>query len=176
MANDMRNQFIKAGYTPSNDRRTYNQGKQHNGYANRNMNNMYSYVAPLNYSPVDDGEKVIKNIKKNKYNEIALTTSQIRKFLTAVNVVRNKVELYKAQNKACDALSRELTAEVKFLKVNLLYQAGKDKSGTVKNFVEVANLEAIIDDIDNDLQKFADFCKYVEALVAYHKFLGGKDK
>lgn len=175
MANDIRNQFIKAGYTPSNDRRTYNQGKQHNGYANRNMNNMYSYVAPLNYSPVDDGEKVIKNIKKNKYNEIALTTSQIRKFLTAVNVVRNKVELFKAQNKACDALSRELTAEVKFLKVNLLYQAGKDKSGTVKNFVEVANLEAIIDDIDNDLQKFADFCKYVEALVAYHKFLGGKD-
>lgn len=175
MANDMRNQFIKAGYTPSNDRGTYNQGKQHNGYANRNMNNMYSYVAPLNYSPVDDGEKVIKNIKKNKYNEIALTTSQIRKFLTAVNVVRNKVELFKAQNKACDALSRELTAEVKFLKVNLLYQAGKDKSGTVKNFVEVANLEAIIDDIDNDLQKFADFCKYVEALVAYHKFLGGKD-
>lgn len=175
MANDMRNQFIKAGYTPSNDRRTYNQGKQHNGYANRNMNNMYSYVAPLNYSPVDDGEKVIKNIKKNKYNEIALTTSQIRKFLTAVNVVRNKVELFKAQNKACDALSRELTAEVKFLKVNLLYQAGKDKSGTVKNFVEVANLEAIIDDIDNDLQKFADFCKYVEALVAYHKFLGGND-
>ena len=175
MANDMRNQFIKAGYTPSNDRRTYNQGKQHNGYANRNMNNMYSYVAPLNYSPVDDGEKVIKNIKKNKYNEIALTTSQIRKFLTAVNVVRNKVELFKAQNKACDALSRELTAEVKFLKVNLLYQAGKDKSGTVKNFVEVANLEAIIEDIDNDLQKFADFCKYVEALVAYHKFLGGKD-
>lgn len=175
MANDMRNQLIKAGYTPSNDRRTYNQGKQHNGYANRNMNNMYSYVAPLNYSPVDDGEKVIKNIKKNKYNEIALTTSQIRKFLTAVNVVRNKVELFKAQNKACDALSRELTAEVKFLKVNLLYQAGKDKSGTVKNFVEVANLEAIIDDIDNDLQKFADFCKYVEALVAYHKFLGGND-
>lgn len=175
MANDMRNQFIKAGYTPSNDRRTYNQGKQHNGYANRNMNNMYSYFAPLNYSPVDDGEKVIKNIKKNKYNEIALTTSQIRKFLTAVNVVRNKVELFKAQNKACDALSRELTAEVKFLKVNLLYQAGKDKSGTVKNFVEVANLEAIIDDIGNDLQKFAKFCKYVEALVAYHKFLGGND-
>lgn len=175
MANDMRNQFIKAGYTPSNDRRTYNQGKQHNGYANRNMNNMYSYVAPLNYSPVDDGEKVIKNIKKNKYNEIALTTSQIRKFLTAVNVVRNKVELFKAQNKACDALSRELTAEVKFLKVNLLYQACKDKSGTVKNFVEVANLEAIIDDIGNDLQKFAKFCKYVEALVAYHKFLGGND-
>mgnify|MGYP004533654917 FL=1 len=175
MANDMRNQLIKAGLAPKNDRRGYNQGKQNNGYASRNMNNISGYVAPLNYSPVDDGEKVIKNIKKNKYNEIALTTSQIRKFLTAVNVVRNKVELFKAQNKACDALSRELTAEVKFLKVNLLYQAGKDKSGTVKNFVEVANLEAIINDIGNDLQKFADFCKYVEALVAYHKFLGGKD-
>lgn len=176
MANDMRNQLIKAGYTPSNDRRTYNQGKQHNGYASRNMNNISGYVAPLNYSPVDDGEKVINNIRKDRNDNIVLTTSQIRKFLTAVNVVRNKVELYKAQNKACDALSSELTAEVKFLKVNLLYQAGKDKSGTVKNFVKVANLEAIINDIGNDLQKFAKFCKYVEALVAYHKFLGGKDK
>ena len=66
MANDMRNQLIKAGLAPKNDRRGYNQGKQNNGYASRNMNNISGYVAPLNYSPVDDGEKVIKNIKKIK--------------------------------------------------------------------------------------------------------------
>ena len=107
-----------------------------------------------------------------------LTTSQIRKFLTAVNVVRNKVDLYRAQNKTTATLSPELAAEIKFLKVNLLYQAGRDtsKSKVVSKFIRNAKLEAIIDDIGNDLQKFAKFCKYVEALVAYHKFLGGRDK
>ena len=182
--NDMRSKFSAAGYAPNNDRKGYNQGRPNKEYANRtnydrdkrSMNNTPSYIAPLDYSPVDDSEKVMKNIRKDKYEKIALTTSQIRKFLTAVNVVRNKVDLYRAQNKACDVLSIELTAEVKFLKVNLLYQAGKDNSGTVKDFMTVANLEAIIDDIGNDLKKFTKFCKYVEALVAYHKFLGGKDK
>ena len=50
---------------------------------------------------------------------ITLKTNQIRKFLTAVNVVRNKVDLYKAKNKGAESLSKELTAEIKFLKVNL---------------------------------------------------------
>ena len=134
------------------------------------------------YNVVDDAEKVIGSLiyqdQRTGKPKMDLTTSQIRKFLTAVNVVRNKVDLYRAQNKTTATLSPELAAEIKFLKVNLLYQAGRDssKSKVVSKFIRTAKLEAIIDDIGNDLQKFAKFCKYVEALVAYHKFLGGKDK
>lgn len=133
------------------------------------------------YDVVDDAEKAIKALQyTDKFSNIKmdLTTSQIRKFLTAVNVVRNKVDLYRAQNKKAAVLSAELVMEIKFLKVNLLYQAGRDTSRTkvVKKFIDEARLDKIIDDIGNDMKKFAKFCKYVEALVAYHKFLGGKDK
>ena len=88
--------------------------------------------------------------------------------------MRNKVDLYKAKNKGAEALSKELTADIKFLKVNLLYQAGR--TAAVKQFMTVSKLNVIIDSIGDSLARFVKFTKYVEALVAYHKFLGGKDK
>ena len=164
--NDMRSQFAKLGYgqasKPAGNRQGYNK------------NIAPAFVVTLNYDPVDAAEKVINYLEKDKYGNIALTTSQIRKFLTAVNVVRNKVDLYIAQNKYADELSIELAAEGKFLKVNLLYQAGRAKA--VKDFMEISNLAAIIGDVDKNIKKFQRLCKYVEALVAYHKFMGGKDK
>lgn len=161
--NDMRSQLKKAGYN-SNSRPV----------RNNNFNNTPAFKAPLDYDVVSDAEKVIVNLEKDKYGKIALTTSQVRKFLTAINVVRNKVDLYIAQNKETKELSSELVAEVKFLKVNLLYQAGR--INTVKQFMNTANLGNIIDNIGKDTKKFQKLCKYVEALVAYHKFYGGKDK
>ena len=174
--NDMRSQFTKAGYgqtsRPAGNRQGYTKNQSNNN------NIAHAFVAPLNYDPVDDAEKVIGHLQyinpKNNKPTIDLTTSQIRKFLTAVNVVRNKVDLYIAQNKDANELSSELAAEVKFLKVNLLYQAGRAKA--VKNFMDISNLGAIIGDVDKDIKKFQRLCKYVEALVAYHKFMGGKDK
>lgn len=161
--NDMRLQLKKAGYN-SNSRPV----------RNNNFNNTSAFKALLDYDVVGDAEKVINNLEKDKYGKIALTTSQVRKFLTAINVVRNKVDLYIAQNKETKELSSELVAEVKFLKVNLLYQAGR--INTVKQFMNTANLGNIIDNVGNDTKKFQKLCKYVEALVAYHKFYGGKDK
>ena len=161
--NDMRLQLKKAGYN-SNSRPV----------RNNNFNNTSAFKAPLDYDVVGDAEKVINNLEKDKYGKIALTTSQVRKSLTAINVVRNKVDLYIAQNKETKELSSELVAEVKFLKVNLLYQAGR--INTVKQFMNTANLGNIIDNVGNDTRKFQKLCKYVEALVAYHKFYGGKDK
>lgn len=170
--NDMRSQFAKLGYgqasKPAGNRQGYGQNQ---GY---NKNTAPAFVVTLNYDPVDAAEKVINHLEKDKYGKIALTTLQIRKFLTAVNVMRNKVDLYIAQNKDADELSIELAAEVKFLKVNLLYQAGRAKA--VKDFMEISNLATIIGDVDKNIKKFQRLCKYVEALVAYHKFMGGKDK
>lgn len=126
------------------------------------------------YDVVDAAEIVINSLKMNKEGKITLTTSQIRKFLTAVNVVRNKVDLYKSQNKGSRIMSEEIAAEVKFLKVNLLYQAGRES--IVQRFMEKSQLDKIISDIGTDIAKFEKLCRYVEALVAFHKFNGGKDK
>lgn len=103
-----------------------------------------------------------------------ITTSQIRKFLTAVNSVSNKVSIYKSQNQGTKELSEDLTAEVKYLQVPLVYQAGRDR--VVKDFVSKTKMIEKINVIGSDLKKFEEFSKYVEALVAYHKYYGGKEK
>ncbi len=160
MVNNMREQLVKAGYAQNSRPNMQIKGQQ------------FDFES---FDVVTEAEKAIKELQyKDRYNKIDVTTSQIRKFLTAVNVVRNKVDLYKAKNKGAEALSKELTAEIKFLKVNLLYQAGR--TDAVKQFMTVSKLDIIIDGIGDSLARFVKFTKYVEALVAYHKFLGGKDK
>lgn len=159
MVNNMREQLVRAGYAQNSRPNMQKKGQQ------------FDFE---NFDVVTEAEKAIKELQyKDRYNKIDVTTSQIRKFLTAVNVVRNKVDLYKAKNKGAEALSKELTAEIKFLKVNLLYQAGR--TAAVKQFMTVSKLEIIIDGIGDSLARFVKFTKYVEALVAYHKFLGGRD-
>lgn len=161
MVNNMREQLVKAGYVQN---------------SRPNMQKKVQQFDFDNFDVVTEAEKAIKGLqyKDRKDNiKIDVTTSQIRKFLTAVNVVRNKVDLYKAKNKGAEALSKELTAEIKFLKVNLLYQAGR--TAAVKQLMTVSKLDIIIDGIGDSLARFVKFTKYVEALVAYHKFLGGRD-
>lgn len=159
MVNNMREQLVRAGYAQNSRPNMQKKGQQ------------FDFE---NFDVVTEAEKAIKELQyKDRYNKIDVTTSQIRKFLTAVNVVRNKVDLYKAKNKGAEALSKELNAEIKFLKVNLLYQAGR--TDAVKQFMTVSKLDIIIDGIGDSLARFVKFTKYVEALVAYHKFLGGRD-
>lgn len=159
MVNNMREQLVRAGYAQNSRPNMQKKGQQ------------FDFE---NFDVVTEAEKAIKELQyKDRYNKIDVTTSQIRKFLTTVNVVRNKVDLYKAKNKGAEALSKELTAEIKFLKVNLLYQAGR--TAAVKQFMTVSKLDIIIDGIGDSLARFVKFTKYVEALVAYHKFLGGRD-
>lgn len=161
MVNNMREQLVRAGYAQNSRPNMQKKGQQ------------FDFE---NFDVVTEAEKAIEGLKykdKNNRDRIDVATSQIRKFLTAVNVVRNKVDLYKAKNKGAEALSKELTAEIKFLKVNLLYQAGR--TAAVKQFMTVSKLDIIIDGIGDSLARFVKFTKYVEALVAYHKFLGGRD-
>lgn len=161
MVNNMREQLIRAGYAQNSRPNMQKKGQQ------------FDFES---FDVVTEAEKAIEGLKykdKNNRDRIDVTTSQIRKFLTAVNVVRNKVDLYKAKNKGAESLSKELTAEIKFLKVNLLYQAGRTVA--VKQFMTISKLDVIIDSIGDSLARFVKFTKYVEALVAYHKFLGGRD-
>ncbi len=131
-----------------------------------------------------------KRETNNGAKKPTLTTSQIRKFLTAVNSVANKVGIYKADNPTATELSDDLVAEIKYLQVPLVYQAGreiktyKDKvtqrierqSGPTEKFFSETNLMRMIDDIGDSIKAFERFAKYTEALVAYHKYYGGKEK
>ena len=121
-----------------------------------------------------EAENVILRMKENGGGKLVITKSQIRKFLAAVNALTNKVDVYRVQHVEAAALSPELASAVKYLKVQLAYQAGRDQT-SVQPFVKQARLKECIDSIGTDLRAYEDFAHYVEALVAYHKFYGGED-
>lgn len=121
-----------------------------------------------------EAEGVIQKLKRD-HGKIQLTKSQIRKFLVAVNALTNKINMYRTRTEQAAVLSQELAAEVKYLKVKLAYQSAKDNSGSVKDFVEKARLKDCLDKIGTDLRRYEEFAHYIEALVAYHKFYGGRD-
>lgn len=125
-----------------------------------------------------EAEEIITQLKKDKNGELELKTNQLRKFLSAINAISNKVDVFQAQHPAEKKLPVELANEIKYLKVKFAYQVGKEKvkMGPIRQFGEVANIKNRIDKIGTNLAKYREFAQFMEALVAYHKFHGGKDK
>lgn len=119
-----------------------------------------------------EAKRIVDSLKQN--GKISLTTSQIRKFLSAVNRIENRMEVAQYENGGeLDELPPDLVAEIRMLKVKLVYQAGR--SSVVKDFLIKSGLDAKIDDVGNDPAKFKNLARLVEAIVAYHRFEGGKD-
>ena len=117
---------------------------------------------------VEIAEGVIKNLNRDKENKLLLTTSKIRNILAMVSELYND-----AQRLRAETLSDELIGRVQYLKMRVAYEAGRDD--VVRDFVEMAQLLEEIDRIGRKKEQLLLFCHYMEALVAYHKFLGGRD-
>lgn len=120
---------------------------------------------------VDKAEKAIMNLKRNERDKrnpdaFLLTTSKIRNLL---NLTSN---LYDESNSK--DYSR-LKDKVAYLRVQFVYQAGREFS--VKNLVEEADILRALQEVQQMKNKetLQRFCRYMEALVAYFKFYGGKD-
>ena len=106
------------------------------------------------------------NEKKNA-ESAQITTSQIRKFLSAVNCLENKVSCCGKE------LSEELANEIKYLKVKLAYQVGRDnKNKGLRNLYN--EIEPLISQIGRSKDNYTKVARYIEAIVAYHKFNGGE--
>nr|WP_315410939.1 type III-A CRISPR-associated protein Csm2 [uncultured Selenomonas sp.] len=125
-----------------------------------------------------EAEAVVKTLNRRTdrqgREQIQLTKSQIRKFLAAVNALTNKVAVYRTQSGQSKLLSDALASEVKYLKVKLVYQAARNR-GTVGDLADKAQIKERIDRIGTDMKKYEEFAHFMEALVAYHKFYGGRD-
>ena len=97
-----------------------------------------------------------------------LTTSKIRNLLAMVNQIYNDVVLSDG-----DGLDERHKSRITYLRVRMLYEAGREDS--VRSFLEKSKLLDELREIGGERKKFLLFCRYFEALVAYHKFYGGKD-
>lgn len=63
--------------------------------------------------------------------------------------------------------------DIQYLKVRMAYEAGREDS--VKDFLKETNLRSLVDGVAS-YEQFMLYCRFAEALVAYFKFFGGKDK
>lgn len=108
--------------------------------------------------------------KKNQKGEPIglLTVSQIRNLLAMSADILNEVLEYPEEN-----LSEELLDRVSYLTVRFYYEAGRDEK--VKSFIETAKLLPFLKSIKTR-KRYIQYYQYMEALVAFHKYHGGKDQ
>lgn len=97
-----------------------------------------------------------------------LKTSQIRKFLSGVRGVEVKVNRNTPED-----FTRQ---EVAFLKVHLAYAKARQQA-SVKPLMDVMTvvIDKIRDEGKEGLEDFNVFVRFVEAVVAYHRFYGGTE-
>ena len=118
---------------------------------------------------VDAANNVILALKNDdKFGKLTLTTSKIRNLLSMTSALYTD-----AQQQREDKLSTEMQSRVQYLRMRVAYEAGRDQ--TVKSFVVKAELLEQLSAIRDDRKKLLLFCRYMEALVAYHRFHGGQD-
>jgi CRISPR-associated protein Csm2 len=124
---------------------------------------------------VKEAEEVIGGIKRYRFERgqyrgktglEMLTTSKVRNLLSMVNDIYNRTL-------GEEILTDDLIKDIQYLKVRMVYEQGRDDA--VKLFFEKSSLIPRLDGISGSKEKFLEFSRYFEALVAYHRFFGGKD-
>ncbi len=126
-----------------------------------------------NQSYVDEAEGIIKkltNLKNPKTGKPIkiVTTSQIRNFLAMTADIYNQVKLTEDGE-----LKEEIKDQLQYLRVRIVYDAGRDNA--VNTFVKESKILDKLKTV-NTKKDYIDFSRYMEALVAWRKALGGRDE
>ena len=127
---------------------------------------------------VDQAEQVIRTLQSRTRERRdgtsvpvpMVTTSKIRNLLAMTSDIYNET-LGLPQG----PLQERLRSRIEYLRVRFIYEAGKDPEGRVRDFVTEAKILDILKEIQGDKDNFLLFAHYMEALVAFHKFYGGRD-
>lgn len=120
----------------------------------------------------DKAEKVIKSLVETDRRgnpKIKMTTSKIRNLLSMTNVLYNQARQLKTE-----LLPEEIKKDVQYLKMRFAYESGREPS--VKSFVEKAEIIGHLNNVGDSRENLLLFCNYMESLVAYHRYYGGKDR
>lgn len=133
------------------------------------------YINENNYA--DEAEKVILQLK-NKTNPKTgksvpmVTTSKIRSILAMTSDIYNEVIMLQD-----DKLSEDLAGRIEYLRIRVVYEVGRDedRDKPVKSFVMQSKILEILKEIKGSRKNYILFNRYMESLVAFHKFYGGKD-
>lgn len=120
---------------------------------------------------VEKAEKSIINLKSRKDKKgkdiPIVTMSKLR------NLLAMSVDIYNELLRSTeDELNSEIKSRIDYLRVRFIYDAGREPK--VKDLVEEGKLIEILKEIKTK-SDFILFYHYMESLVAFHKFYGGRD-
>ena len=145
-------------------------------YGNQSNEQQYFKLEPpiLTDDYVDKAEKVIRKLDNSgKYEKgpskgkmkFKLTSTQIRNLAALTS---NLFDESKTKNDI-----EELREKISYLRIQFVYQSGREPA--VEDFVKKAGLLEALTEIQ-DIPSLQRFCRYMEALIAYFKFNGGRDQ
>lgn len=101
---------------------------------------------------------------KNSNDRVLISTTQLRGLFALLTEVREILRV-----RQTDALDETLQSRVQYIKMRFVYAAGRGEKG-VPEFMTQSSLIGCLDAVKDSAKQFELVCKYMEALVAYHKF------
>ena len=116
------------------------------------------------------GLEYFKKNKKELPDKKRITSSKLRSMYSKLcDIILNKTDLED------ENLNNSELADLKLLRIRIVYNMGRDEA--VKLFMKETHLFAFLKYVeDNPSRKNFDlFCKYFEALVAFHRYLNPKE-
>lgn len=116
---------------------------------------------------VDEAERVILGLRYSE-GELKLTTSKIRRILSLITEIYNDERLSQEEE-----ISKESFNRLQMARVRIAYEAGREID--VMNFAKKSNILSYIKGTGRDKKEFIRFAEYMEALVAWHRYYGGKE-
>ena len=73
-----------------------------------------------------------------------------------------------------EKLNDEICGRIEYLRIRFIYECGREPK--VKAFVKQAEILEILKEINKSKQNYLLFSRYMEALIAFHKYYGGKEQ
>ena len=128
---------------------------------------------PENY--VDEAERIMRALISSG---TTVTTSKIRNLLSLVTDIYNDESILTE-----DKLKPDSVVKLNLMRVRVAYEygrdngesVGKDKVYPMREFITQAHLREYLKGISTDRADLIRFAHYMEALVAFHRYLGGKE-
>ena len=124
---------------------------------------------------VDEAERIMRSLMSQPKK---VTTSKIRNLLSLVTDIYNEENI-----RTEEKLRPESVVKLNLMRVRVAYEygrdtgesVGKDKAYPMKDFISQSHLLEYLKGISTDRADLIRFAHYMEALVAFHRYFGGKE-
>lgn len=120
-------------------------------------------AVPFPEDYVDFAENLMRTNSRN------ITTSKLR------NILSQLMDVYNTEILRTDEhITQESVVKLQMARIRIAYEYGRGERWT-KEFITATNLLPWIKEIGDSREKVLHYIHYLEALVAYHRFFGGRE-